>query len=130
MTTPFWCLVIVAVIPFVLAGIGGYLRIQQLGSLDNNHPRIQAQQLEGVAARTYAAQQNAWEALPLFTAAVVVAHLGGANPGTAATASIVFVAARVIHAGLYIANLATLRSIIFFFALGAALTMFGSAILA
>lgn len=56
MTTPLWCLLAVAVFPYVLAGLGGYLRVQQLGSLDANHPRVQALELRDVAARAYAAQ--------------------------------------------------------------------------
>ena len=72
MTTPLWCLVIVAILPFVLSFSGGYFRMRQLGSIDNKHPRLQAAKLEGVGARAYAAQANAWEALAYFMAAVVV----------------------------------------------------------
>jgi uncharacterized MAPEG superfamily protein len=114
MTTPFWCLVVVALLPYVLAGVGGYFRIQQLGTLDNQHPRIQAQQLEGIAARAYAAQQNAWEALPFFGVAVVLAHLAGADPGASATAAIAVLGARILHPILYLADQATARSLIFF----------------
>ena len=127
MTTPLWCLFFAALFPIVLAGIGVKFRIDQLGELDNAQPRAQAKQLEGIAARAYAAQQNAWEALAIFTAAVVVAHLAAADPGASATAALVFVLARVLHAIAYIANQATLRSISFAIGLFSCLTLFGLA---
>ena len=113
MTTPFWCLLAVIIIPLALAGVGGYFRGKQFGSADNNHPRMQAAQLEGAGARAYAAQANAWEALPMFTAAVLVAHLAGVPASEATPWAIGFVVARVLHPILYIQDLATLRSLSF-----------------
>lgn len=113
MTTPFWCLFVVAMLPYVLAGLGSYFKIQQFGKIDNNYPRIQAAELRGIGARAYAAQMNAWEAVALFAAAVLVAHLAGADPRLSAMASVIFVIARLIHPILYISNLATLRSGVF-----------------
>ena len=113
MTTPFWCLFIVVVLPFMLAGIGGYHRGKQFGSADNNDPRSQAAKLEGTGARAYAAQANAWEALPMFTAAVVVAHLAGVPESEATPFAITFVVMRVLHAVFYLQGLATLRSLSF-----------------
>jgi uncharacterized MAPEG superfamily protein len=127
MTTPFWCLLIIAVLPYVLAGVGAYLRVQQLGSLDAEHPRVQALELRGPAARAYGAQQNAWEALALFAAAVVVAHLAGADPGTSATVAGIFVAVRLMHAACYIANLALPRTLVFLVGLICCFTLFGLA---
>ena len=72
MTTPLIALVIVALLPYVLAGMGGPFRIKQFGKIDNNHPRQQYSQLTGMGGRVWAAQQNAWEALAIFTAAVAV----------------------------------------------------------
>jgi len=118
MTTPFRCLLIVALLPYVLAGIGGYLRMRQLGELDNNHPRIQANRLEGVAARALAAQANAWESLAVFATVVIVAHLVQADPAASATAALIFLATRIAHPILYLANLATLRTLVFVVGLG------------
>jgi len=130
MTTPFWCLLIVALIPYVLAGAGGYLRFKQLGALDNKEPRTQALQVTGAAARAVAAQANAWEAVAVFSAAVFVAHFAGADPGLSATAAVLFVVARVIHGILYIADLDKLRSLVFLGGFGCALWLFGLAIAA
>lgn len=128
MTTPFWCLLFVVLVPYILAAIGGKLRVDQLGSLDNQHPRVQAHELRGVAARAYAAQQNAWEAVGIFTAAVVVSHLAGASPAAAASASLAFVLARILHAVAYIANIPVVRSLAFLASLLCCLTLFGLAI--
>lgn len=130
MTTPFWCLLVVAVIPYLLAGVGGYLRVQQLGGLDNNHPRIQALELRGAAARAYAAQQNAWEALALFATAVILAHLTGADPGQSATASVAYVVTRVLHPVLYVTDRASLRTAVFTAGLACCVWLFVLAALA
>ena len=55
MTTPFWCLAAACLIPYVLAGVGGYFRLQQFGSTDNKNPRLQTAKLEGTGARAAAA---------------------------------------------------------------------------
>ncbi len=124
MTTPLWCLLIVATIPYPLAVLGGYTRIAQLGKLDNQNPRLQILELKGLGARAYAAQANAWEALALFTAAVLAAHLAGANAAASANAAILFVAARLLHAVFYLTNLALLRSLIMFVGLGSCAWLF------
>jgi uncharacterized MAPEG superfamily protein len=118
MTTPLRCLLIVAILPYVLAAIGGYLRVKQLGSADNNHPRLQASQLTGAAARALAAQANAWEALGVFGAVVIVAHLVHADPAKSATASLVYLATRFLHPILYISDLAPVRTLVFIVGLG------------
>ncbi len=128
MTTPLWCLLIVAVLPYVMAGVGGYLRFKQLGSIDAQHPRIQATELRGVAARAYAAQLNSWEALALFSTAVIVAHLANADPEASATAAVVFVIARVIYPVFYLANRAPLRTLTFVIGFICCLRLFGLAI--
>lgn len=127
MTTPLWCLVIVALLPYVLSFSGGYFRLRQLGAVDNKYPRQQVAKLEGIGARAYAAQANAWEALGFFTAAVVVLHL--ANPeaargATAANLSLGFLATRVLHAVFYLANQDLLRSLVFLVGLGCVFGLF------
>ena len=115
MTTPLWCLMVLAILPNLLAGLGGFLRGKELGSMDNNHPRLQAGQLsEGPAARALAAQYNAWEALGFFTATLVIALFAGADAGALATASLVFLAARILHAVFYLMAIATARSLVQF----------------
>jgi uncharacterized MAPEG superfamily protein len=123
-TTPFWCLLVVALLPLVWSSFAIYYRRQQLGTVDNKYPRRQQAQLEGIGARAVGAHQNAWEALALFTPAVVVSHLANAPAGTAATLSLVFVAVRALHGCFYLANLDALRSLSFFVALGCVIGLF------
>ena len=127
MTTPFWCLLAAVLIPYLLAGLGGYFKTKQFGSVDNHNPRAQAALLEGAGGRAAAAQLNAFEALGVFGAAVFAAHLAGADAGLSATASLLFLGARIIHPILYIADIALLRSLVFVVGLGSSLWLFGLA---
>ncbi len=116
MTTPLWCLLIVALLPYVLSTAGGYFKMRQFGTVDNKHPRVQAARLEGVGARALGAQNNAWEALGFFTAVLAVLHFANpeaARTSTAANLSLVFLATRVLHPILYLANLDIARSSVF-----------------
>ena len=124
MTIPLWCLLITAVLPIIWSWVSGYYRNKQLGTVDNKQPREQNAQLTGAGARAVAAQSNAWEALAIFTAAVMVSHVLGADAEKAATASIVFVAARVLHGILYIANKDVLRSLCFLVGFACSLWLF------
>ena len=124
MTTPFWCLIVVTFLPILIAFSGAYFKTQQLGTIDNNNPRAQSAQLTGAGGRAVAAQSNAWEALAIFTVAVGVAHMAGADPGSSATAAVAFVVFRVLHAGFYIADLAPLRSVSFLGGLASSVWLF------
>ena len=123
-TTPFWCLFIGCVIPFLLAPIASFYKSKQFESLDFKNPRVQTAALEGAGARAAAAQSNAWEALAVFGAAVLVNHVSNGDPGTSATLAMVWVAARVAHAGAYIAGLAPVRSGVFLVGLVCAFALF------
>lgn len=127
MTTPFWCLLVAVLLPYVWTGVGVYYKKQQFGTIDANHPRAQSAALNEAGARANAAQLNAWEALPVFGAAVTVGHLAGADAALSATASLVFVASRTLHGLFYISNRAPLRSLSFTVAFGACLWLFGLA---
>lgn len=111
MTVALWCLVVVAGLPLLPAGIADYLRKRQFGNIDNRDPRGQSERLEGAGARAWAAQQNAWEALPVFAVCVLIAHVTGVDPGAATLPALVFVAARIAHLAFYLADLSTLRSL-------------------
>ena len=124
MTTPLLCLFIGCIIPFLLAPAAAYYRKVQFGSIDNNNPRVQTAALEGAGARASAAQSNAWEALALFTAAVLVNHLNGGDPDTSATLAMVWVGARVVHGPAYIADLAPVRSGVFVVGMVCAISLF------
>ena len=127
MTTVLACLLIAVLTPYVLAGIGGYHKGKQFGKADNNNPRAQSAQLTGVGARAVAAQQNAWEALAVFTASLAAAIFAGVEPASLAAPALLFVAARIAHAACYLRDLASARSSCFLVATLACLWIFGKA---
>lgn len=124
MTTPFWCLLAAIFLPYVWAGVSVGYKQKQFGSVDNHHPRAQSAALEGAGARANAAQSNAWEALPMFLGAVMVAHFAEADPGASATAALLFVAARALHGVFYVMDLAPLRSLSFMVGAGSCVWLF------
>lgn len=108
-----YTLFIAACVPIILAWIGAYYRIKQFGKLDNNHPRIQQSKLEGIGARVQGAQANAWEALIVYAAVILIAHASGVDLRFLTLPAVIFILLRLFHAVFYIANLAWLRSGIF-----------------
>ena len=111
MLAPLLVLVIIAFIPTLLAWGGGYLRNKELGHFDNNNPRQQAAELTGTGARVVAAQSNAWEALALYSASIFAVFAMGVDWSDITLASLVFLAARLMHSVFYICNKATSRSL-------------------
>ena len=108
-----WCLLILTLLPLVLAGIGGFFRSKMPSGFDNYNPRIQYAQMEGTGARAWAAQQNAWEALVLFVAAITAAKFADVDPAEYTTVAVIYVVCRLIHPICYLANISVLRSLIF-----------------
>jgi uncharacterized MAPEG superfamily protein len=113
MTTPFWCLFAVLLLPLFLAFAGGYYRGKSFGAADNHNPRAQAAKLEGPGARAYAAQANAWEAAILFSATILTTHAAGLSAEAATPWALAFVAFRVLHGIFYIQDLDKARSLAF-----------------
>jgi uncharacterized MAPEG superfamily protein len=113
MPTILMTLFVAAVFPLVLAWVGGYFRMRQFGGIDNKHPRIQYAKLEGAGARAVGAQQNAWEALAIYTVAVFIAYASRLDLHTLTMPALVFISARVLHPVFYIANMDKLRSLAF-----------------
>ena len=91
---------------------------------DNANPREWLAKLDGFRARANAAQLNSFEALPLFAAAVIIAHLRGASQGTIDLLAMGFIAARVVFIALYLANLPSLRSLAWGVAMLCTIAMF------
>jgi len=127
MSLPLWCLLVTSLLPFWLAFWGSAVRRREFGRLDNHHPRQQYARMKGRGARLWAAQQNAWEALALFTAGVVACEVSGGGGWLAGTASVVFVLARIAHGICYAHDLPTLRSSIFVVSFLAVLCLFATA---
>ncbi|MFM0731409.1 MAPEG family protein [Paraburkholderia sediminicola] len=119
MTIPHLCLLVVVVLPFP------WIMLAKVSKrYDNGAPRTYLSGLEGWRARAYAAHQNAWEALAMFTAAVVVAGQAGGSSPWINWMAITFVVTRVLHGILYVANLASLRSVVWFVGVACVVSMF------
>ena len=104
MPIAYWCILIAALIPLVLVAYA------KSSSRDNNAPRDSAEHLAGAKRRAYAAHQNGFESFPFFAVAVVAALVFGASPATASGLAVLYIAFRIAHALLYIADRPTLRS--------------------
>ncbi len=127
MTIAQFCLLVACMLPIVSAGLAkskGFGKRRRDGGLDNNHPREWLAKQAGWQARANAAQANSWEALPIFIAGLVVAHQHQAAQGTVDALAMAFVAARLAYIGLYVADQASLRSLLWVAGLGASVALF------
>ncbi|WP_290522285.1 MAPEG family protein [Alcanivorax sp.] len=111
----------ISFLPFVMAWTAIYFRINQFGTFDNHHPRQQQAALTGTGGRVQAAQANAWEALLLFTMVCFIAYASGLDLNRLDGVALLYLATRVLHPVLYIANLAWLRSGVFVVGMGCCL---------
>ena len=127
MTIPLWCLLAAVTMPFVWFTVAVNARKAQFGFVDNKHPRAQIAKLEGKGARAIAAHQNAFEALAIFTPAVLVALVAHANTTYSAALAIAWVVFRVLHGFFYITDNDKARSAVFGLAM---LTVLGQFVIA
>jgi uncharacterized MAPEG superfamily protein len=121
MTIALWCVLAAGLMPYIFVGVG------KSDGLDNNTPRQAALTLTGVRLRAYWAHQNGFEAFPLFAAAVIVNHLLRGPNLIANELALAFVVLRIIYGGLYMANLATLRSLSWLLGLVCVIALFATA---
>jgi uncharacterized MAPEG superfamily protein len=122
-----YCLLIVCLLPMLcalLAKSGGFGKRRRDGGFDNHQPREWLAKLDGWHARANAAQANGWEALPIFIAGLFVAHQHQAAQATVDAIALAFVAARLAFIGLYLADLAWLRSTAWVAGLAACVALF------
>ncbi len=76
---------------------------------DNQHPREFLAKTTGLAARANAAQQNSFESLPLFIAAILMAEYMVIPQVVTMTFGIAYLVFRVVYGICYLANWSTLR---------------------
>lgn len=127
MTIAQFCLLAACLLPIVCAGLAksrGFGKPRREGGFDNHQPREWLAKLQGWQARAHAAQANGWEALPIFAAGLFVAHQHQAAQATVDALALAFIAARVAFIGLYLADLAALRSLAWVAGLAASLALF------
>ena len=121
-TLAHWCVLVAALLPIVCAGIakaGQFGKPRREGGYDNHDPRAWLARQSDWRARANAAQANCVEARPFFIGAVVIALQLGAPQARLDVLAFVFVVMRIIYILMYVADLATIRSIVWSLAFAA-----------
>ncbi|WKB53724.1 MAPEG family protein [Eleftheria terrae] len=115
MSIAIWCVLIAALLPIVCAGLaksGQLGKRRSEGGYDNHDPRAWLARQQGWRQRANAAQANSFEALPLFIGAVAIAISTGAPAARVDLLAAAFVGLRLAYIALYLADKATLRSLV------------------
>ncbi|PTS86323.1 hypothetical protein DBR00_01850 [Pseudomonas sp. HMWF032] len=113
MSLPFWCIFISAILIFVAkAPVARAMAKEGGGRYDNRYPRDQQARLSGFGARALAAHMNSFEAFPLFTAGVLMAHVTNNHGILVDVLAVTFVVARVLYLIFYWADLHWQRSMV------------------
>ena len=106
--------------PIVCAGLakwGMFGTPKRQGGYDNNHPRAWLAKQTDWRARANAAQANSFEALPFFIGAVIIAHQLGASQLRLDVLAFLYIVLRLLYIMMYVADLATVRSLVWVLAL-------------
>ena len=127
MTIADGCILVSCLLPVLCAGAAkspGFGKRRRDDGFDNNNPRQWLAKLQGWQARANAAQQNSFEALPIFIAGVLIAQQLQAPQTRVDNLALLFVAARIGYIGAYLADLAALRSTLWLVGLGTCIALF------
>jgi uncharacterized MAPEG superfamily protein len=124
-TAALWCVLAAILLPYAAVGIAKWTR-----RYDNVAPRDWEATLEGRARRAYHAHLNHFEALPGFAAAVIIAHLAGVRQVWLDAIAIAFIALRIAYTWAYLADKATLRSLLWAGGIGCVVALFIASALA
>ncbi len=119
MTTAYWMILVAGCLPYWPTVVSKWRR-----SYDNAAPRAGVDSLPPRQQRAYWAQLNAFEAFPLFAAAVIVAHLTDAAQSWVDGLAVAFVALRVGYTLAYIGDRPLLRSLLWFGAFVCVIALF------
>ena len=119
MSIALWCVLVAGLLPYLSTVIA-----KSGVRFDNHNPRDWLARQDGFRRRANAAQANGFEAFPLFAAAVVIATIKHAPAPHIDLLATTFVVARVIYLGLYLANLAMLRSAAWFVGIACVVAIF------
>lgn len=92
--------------------IAAHARTRETGLAYNAGPRDAATVPVGrLAGRLKRAQSNLFETLPVFAAAVLIAHAAGREGSLSATGAWLYLIARVVYVPLYAAGIPYVRSL-------------------
>ena len=103
------CILIAAFLPLLFTAIAKLLRRREF---DNRRPRDFQARLDGTALRAHWAHLNSFEAFPPFAAGVLVAQQMGAPQTHIDVTAVLFVVLRLGYGACYLADLPTLRSLV------------------
>jgi uncharacterized MAPEG superfamily protein len=120
LTVAYWTVLAAALLPIACAGLakwGTFSRAPHDGGYDNRHPRAWLARQSDWRARANAAQANSFEALPFYIGAVVIAHQIGAHQTRLDLLAFLYIVLRLTYVLLYVADLATPRSVVWLLAL-------------
>jgi uncharacterized MAPEG superfamily protein len=120
-TVAYWCVLVVALLPLACAGVakwGAFKVPRRDGGYDNHNPRAWLASQTDWRARANAAQANSFEALPFFIGAVIIAHQLQASQTRLDVLAFLFVVSRLMYIFMYLADMATPRSVAWVVGLG------------
>jgi len=118
MTLAYWMLLAAALMPYFA------VTLAKSGGFNNSAPRQSLENLVGWRRRAEWAHRNHFEAFPIFAAAVFVAELTHAPQSRIDLLAVIFVFLRLVYTALYIADLATLRSLVWSLAMISVIWLF------
>ncbi len=104
-------------------------KLQAHGKYNNAAPREQTAALDGWGKRAAWAQANTWEALPIFVAAALTCHVAGGDGPRATALGAAWLACRVAYIAAYVGDFPTIRSLLWFGAVGATIGLFALPVL-
>lgn len=120
-TLAYGCVLVAALLPILCAGIakwGLFGKPLREGGYDNHNPRAWLARQTDWRARANAAQANSFEALPFFIGAVVIAHQLHAPQTRLDILAFLFIFTRLVYILMYVADMASARSLAWVVALG------------
>jgi uncharacterized MAPEG superfamily protein len=106
------CVVAAAVLPVLTVGLAKFTTLTGRGRYDNNDPRGWESKLDGWKARAVSAQNNGFEALPLFAFAVLAAQQAGLPQDHTDMLALAFIACRLVYVAVYLMNLGAVRTLV------------------
>ncbi|MDP2312217.1 MAG: MAPEG family protein [Pseudomonadota bacterium] len=124
MTVPFTSVAVAFALLFLSKVPVGMAQAKQPEGYNNRHPRDQQAKLSGWGRRALAAHLNGFESFPAFACAVLVSHVGQADPQWSALLAVAHVVARTGYIGAYIADIHLLRTTLWAIGTGCTFALF------
>lgn len=124
MHTALLCVLVAGLMPYLWTAVAKIAGPRY----DNRDVRGWQARLTGLPHRATAAHLNSFEAFPLFAAAVLAALLAGADAERTMQLAIAFVVLRLAYGVVYLLDIAALRSLVWFAAMGCSVAIFVGAL--